>query len=101
MVLDGQGRWELKEWKAASLEHIRELDPQLAKHPVHFYKNICQYQQPDGSWRSRSSFHRAPQTIFVERLGFTQVPGQPLRRKKSVVVEDPKELAETVGNGVE
>lgn len=82
-IPQGNGLWELKEWTAASLAHIRELHPELEKYPVHHLKNICKYQQPDGSWKARSKTNRVQPTVFVERLGFTQIPGQPLRRRKA------------------
>lgn len=69
----------LKEWKAASFQHIQELHPTFAELPVWYFKNICRYEQPDGTWKARHGKPRVQRHIYVERLNFIQVPGVPRR----------------------
>ena len=85
LVVDIDGLPVFKEWKAASFQHIQELDPSFADLPMHYFKNICRYRQPDGTWRARSRKPRVQRHIYVERLGFTQIPGKPLRAKRAAL----------------
>ena len=77
LTLGENGEMECVEcFKAASFKHIAELDNH--RHPVHWYRNNCQYQQLDGSWKGRSVRSRHPRLLIIRRIGFVQT-GVPLR----------------------
>ena len=75
--MNEKGEMECTAYYASSFQHIAELDNH--NHPLHYYRNICIYQQEDGTWKGRSKRARQPRFMFIRRIGFTQVPGRPLR----------------------
>ena len=81
-IIDGK----VEEFSASHFGHMPKLHPSFAALKPHYFRNLCQYRQPDGSLKGRSKKTRSH--IEVERVGFIQIPGRPCRRRRRLPEAD-------------